>query len=244
MADAFIRHHLLNPAEFWTPTPLPSIAFNDPLYRNAQKNNWSGQPQGLTYQRAIRALENYGHYAEVALLGDKFRKLFSHNGGTFFSQFDPTTGVAAGLTPNGYGPTILAALEYISRMHGIHLDVEHDRVWWSALDSKDFTYTQRWGDRTWTLTSEKGHFKAALNGRNLFSCTVGVRVVTDLEGNVREVVGMASSPRPVVFCVGSARHEFTVTPNEVYEIGRTKPTLLRAAPFDYPVRESNTNRQK
>ena len=52
--------------------------------------------------------------------------------------------------PDGYGPMILAALEYISRMHGIHLDVEHDRVWWSGLgtDGKDFTYTQRWGDKT------------------------------------------------------------------------------------------------
>ena len=71
MADAFIRHHLLNPAEFWTPVPLPSIAVNQPLYRNTEGNSWSGQPQGLTYQRAIRALENYGHYTEVSLLGQR-----------------------------------------------------------------------------------------------------------------------------------------------------------------------------
>jgi len=53
MADAFIRRHLLNPAEFWTPVPLPSIAVNEPLYRSVPGNNWSGQPMGLTYQRAI-----------------------------------------------------------------------------------------------------------------------------------------------------------------------------------------------
>ena len=57
MADAFIKHHLLNPEEFWTPVPLVSIAANDPLYGTAGVNNWSGQPQGLTYQRAIGALE-------------------------------------------------------------------------------------------------------------------------------------------------------------------------------------------
>ena len=133
MADAFIRYHLLNPDEFWTPVPLVSIAINEPLYRNATVNNWSGQPQGLTYQRAIGALENYGHYAEVTLIGEKLLSILIRNGCTFPQQLDPTTGEPSGPKPDGYGPMILAALEYISRMHGIHLDVEHDRVWWSGL---------------------------------------------------------------------------------------------------------------
>ena len=51
MADEFVRYHLLNPREFWTPMPLPSIAANDPLFHNTRNNDWSGQPQGLTYQR-------------------------------------------------------------------------------------------------------------------------------------------------------------------------------------------------
>jgi hypothetical protein len=34
MADDFVEHHLLNPDEFWTPMPLPSIAANDPAFRN------------------------------------------------------------------------------------------------------------------------------------------------------------------------------------------------------------------
>jgi Trehalase len=71
MADDFIRYHLLNPNEFWTPMPLTSIAANDSFFRSVKNNNWSGQPQGLTYQRSIRALENYGHYAEVCLIGHK-----------------------------------------------------------------------------------------------------------------------------------------------------------------------------
>ena len=32
MADAFIKFHLLNPEEFWTSVPLPSIAVNDSDY--------------------------------------------------------------------------------------------------------------------------------------------------------------------------------------------------------------------
>ncbi len=40
------------------PVPLVSIAINEELSRNAPRNNWSGQPQGLTWQRAIGGLEN------------------------------------------------------------------------------------------------------------------------------------------------------------------------------------------
>ena len=61
MAARFVKEHLLNPAEFRTPFPLPSVAVNDPAFRNAPENNWSGQPEGLTYQRAILALERYGY---------------------------------------------------------------------------------------------------------------------------------------------------------------------------------------
>ena len=235
MADAFIRYHLLNPAEFWTTMPLPSIAVNDPLFRNDSFNSWSGQPEGLTFQRAIRALENYGHYAEVSLIGRRLIKAISPEC-RFTQQFDPFTGLPTSPGQDGYDPTILAALEYISRMEGIYLDVANDQVWWSGLadDGKEFTYAQRWGDRTWTLTCEKGNFTARFNGREVFSCTVGVRVVTDLGGNVREVVGIDSVPRPVVLRVGVTPHKLTVAPNQVYQINGS---VLRTAPFDYPHRD-------
>ena len=89
MADKFIKHHLLNPEEFWTRLPLPSIAVNEPLYRNHPGNDWSGQPQGLTYQRAIGALENYGHFAEVTLLGQKLIPVLIDNDYKFSQQLDP-----------------------------------------------------------------------------------------------------------------------------------------------------------
>lgn len=56
MADRFVREHLLNPCGFWTPFPLPSVAADDPLFRNAPENNWSGQSEGLTYQRSLRTV--------------------------------------------------------------------------------------------------------------------------------------------------------------------------------------------
>jgi hypothetical protein len=212
---------------------------NEPLFRNHIENDWSGQPEGLTYQRAIRALENYGHFVEVTLLG---RKLIEAVGREFrfTQQFDPFTGTPTskqrdGYGVDGYGPTILATLEYISRMHGIHLDVENDRVWWSGLagGGKEFTYTQRWGDRIWVMAYKQEVFTARLNNREVFSCTAGVRVVTDLEGKVCEVVGIDSVRRSVVLRVGGFRHKFNARPNQVYQLDGS---VLRAAPFDYPHR--------
>ena len=126
MADRFIREHLLNPAEFWTPFPLPSVAVNDPAFRNAPENNWSGQPEGLTFQRAILALENYGYHGVVAALGEKLTSAVAENGCRFTQQFDPFTGKPSlvhalthqpvaedGSDPvqDAYGPTMLACLE-------------------------------------------------------------------------------------------------------------------------------------
>ena len=237
MADAFIRHHLLNPAEFWTPVPLPSIAVNQSLYRNTEGNSWSGQPQGLTYQRAIRALENYGHHAEVSLLGQKLFPVLIRNDDKFSQQLDPQTGKPSGPKDDGYGPMILAALEYFSRMHGICLDVAEDQVWWSALGGADFTYTQRWGDRRWTLTAKKDRFTASVNGRDIFSCTRSVRVVTDLAGNVREIVGIAREPQIVVLQMAAVHLSLTVQPNQVWRLDATKSVLAHAAPFDYPYQD-------
>lgn len=234
MADKFIKHHLLDPHEFWTPLPLPSIAVNEPLYRNIPGNDWSGQPQGLTYQRAIGALENYGHYAEVALLGQKLIPVLIRNDYKFSQQLDAQTGKdEARRKRDGYGPMTLAAMEYISRMHGIHLDVVNSRVWWSSLDEKDFAYTQKWGDQSWTMTSKNGKFTARLNGKKLFSSATGVRVLTDLKGNISEIVGIAPTPQSIVFKTRNARHELVVKPNHVYRFADGKLTPLRVVPFDY-----------
>jgi hypothetical protein len=232
MADAFIRDHLLNPAEFWTPLPLPSVAIHEPLYRSGP-NNWSGQPEGLTYQRAIRALDNYGHFAEVTLLGRKLIDAINRGGDHFPQQFDPFTGLATAGHADNYGPTLLSVLEYCSLMHGISLDVEHDQIWWSGLvdGGKDYTYTQRWGDRTWTLTFEKGNFIGRLNDQEVFSCTAGVRVVTDFDGQVREAIGIDSVLRSVTLIVGDTWHKLTVAPNQVVQLDGT---ILQAAPFEYP----------
>lgn len=152
MADEFIRYHLLNPEEFWTTMPLPSIAVNDPFFKNAAGNNWSGKPQGLTFQRSIRALENYGHYAELTMIGNKLLNTIKDS--LFFvQQFDPFNGKCdEPAKRNGYGPTVLASLEFISRFYGIHLS--QDKIYWSCLENdKEFDYSQKLGNQLFKMVT-------------------------------------------------------------------------------------------
>jgi len=174
MADDFIRCHLLNPDEFWTPMPLTSIAANDPFFRNIKNNNWSGQPQGLTYQRAIRALENYGHYAEVSLIGKKLLDKVSKTL-LFTQQFDPYTTEQNGT--DNYGPTILSVLEYFSRMYGVYL--QNDEVHFNGLPHKEsYSYSQRLGNDVYKTSKENSILKGYLNNKEVFSCTAGACAAT------------------------------------------------------------------
>ena len=116
--------------------PLPSVAVNDPLFRNVTTNNWSGQAEALTYQRAIRALENYGYYTLIPQLG---RRLMQAIGPEcrFVQQYDPFTGTPSVICEPGqppqdaYGPAMLSVLEYTARMYGVS-PVRDTLVWGSC----------------------------------------------------------------------------------------------------------------
>jgi hypothetical protein len=188
MAERFVREHLLNTNEFFTPMPLPSIAVNDPSFRNNPGNDWSGQSEGLTWQRAIRALENYGFYHELKILGEKLiETLGSRN--SFPQQFDPFTGDFSGLNEKGdYGPTALSALEYISRLYGIHL--QFDEIYWGCFsrDHHETVYTQHWENDLYRLETRNGVSSGFINDKLIFTVNSGVRVITDWEGLHQKII--------------------------------------------------------
>lgn len=213
MADDFVKYHLMNPAEFLTPMPLPSIAANDPSFRNIPGNNWSGQPQGLTFQRSITALENYGHFAELTIIGRKFLKVIGDSL-KFTQQFDPFTATINN-NKDGYGPSILSSLEFISRMYGIHLT--RDKVLWSCLqDENQYDYTQKWGDRTFKMTTEGSKTYCYINEKVVFSFSKGIRIISDLSGKIREVAGIDTKVQNVEIEYGGEMFKLTVSPNAVY----------------------------
>ena len=200
-ADRFVREHLLNPEEFWTPFPLPSTAVNDPSFRNAPENNWSGQPEGLTWQRAILALENYGYEPLVSRLGDILLRNLARCGCRFTQQYDPFTGEPS-LPPaagdpevlSSYGPTLLAALEYIAHRWGIHPHL--NEIWFSLGSGVPCEYEAVFRGIRARIRSDGRRAEASLNGRVLFQGACGVRVVTDLRGNLLRTVPLEAE-RPL-----------------------------------------------
>ncbi|AHM63032.1 hypothetical protein D770_23935 [Flammeovirgaceae bacterium 311] len=229
MADDFVRVHLLNPDEFWTPVPLPSIAANDALFRNIAGNNWSGQPQGLTYQRSIRALENYGHYAELTLLGEKFLDLLTDSL-KFTQQFHPFEKIINN-SSDGYGPTILASLEFISRLYGIHYT--QDKIYWSAIDrDKQIYYQQAWNKQVFEMEEVGDSMNCYINKEKVFSMSKGVRVVTDLEGKIVEVIGIDTRPKKVRIQGENVDLSLVVAPNSQYRMGENnKLEILKSVEF-------------
>ena len=233
MADAFIAKHLLNPEEFWTAMPLPTIAANDPAFKNIANNNWSGQPQGLTFQRAIRALENYGHYAEVTLLGTRLIETLKQNS-KFTQQYDPFTRKANN-SPDGYGPTILCLLEYISRMHGIHYEADH--MIWSGLNSgaNSSTYAQMVKGNKYLLQINKQYVSAFINDKAIFQCSSNIRCTTDMNGRILSITGIDTLERKVKLTIpGKKTYHLNIKPNCVYKFNKKKQLKLQQqVPFTY-----------
>ena len=201
MADRFVREHLLNPSEFWTPFPLPSVAVNDPAFRNVPENNWSGQPEGLTWQRAILALENYGYHSVVTELGKKLLKAVWENGCRFTQQYDPFTGKASLVhavthqpvnpdsgepVQDAYGPTMLAVLEYTAHRFGIcpHLG----QVWWSLGSGFEYEYKACFYDHRYMIKSNGQRAEMWVDGRLIHAFDCGVRIITDDQGAILNTV--------------------------------------------------------
>lgn len=189
MADRFVKEHLLNPDEFWTNMPLPSVAVGDPLFRNVTTNNWSGQVEALTYQRAIRAMDNYGYEWVLPGLG---RKLFKAIGEqcVFVQQYDPFT-MKPSLSPleggkDAYGPAMLSVLEYTARMYGVH--IEQECLYWGTVGGQESSYEQIWGDRSFRIENTSDGAEAYVDGRRKWKAGANLKVVTNLKGDILRVV--------------------------------------------------------
>lgn len=216
MAEDFVRHHLMNPEEFFTPYPIPSTAINDPKFINMDKNSeycsWAGPSQGLTLQRSVKALENYGFYAEIGMIGERLLSRIGQEPVSFPVQFDPLTGKSAG--SGSYGPMILATMEYFSRMYGVY--VSRDSVVWSGLPAGDLEYKQIWNRREYRLVQRDGRVSGFLDGNMLFEVPVGLRVETDYEGNVKKIAGLAPTKVSGPLLLGKTEvDEFAIAPNQV-----------------------------
>ena len=264
MADAFIADNLMNTSRFWTKMPMPSIAVSDPHFEDRKGNNWSGPSEGLTLQRAIRALEAYGHHAESVLAGLALTQALLNGcktpkGCAFPQQIDPLTAIPE--PGDGYGPMIMSLLEYTARRVGIVPlpQGEGGALLFSAAYNTtgvSTRYDQMLGDSVYSLRSKRmgGRVTASgeLAGASFFNVTataphcdstpcdhvVGVRVIVSAATKVTAVVGISDTPVTVSLSLAAGQVSFTVKPNEEWSIvaggGKLKATLAKSTPFSPP----------
>ena len=185
MAKRFVNEHLLNTDEFYTKMPLPSVSVSDPLFRNITTNNWSGQCEALTYQRAIRALENYGYNELIPKLGSCLFDALKDEC-RFVQQFDPFTGeisrVSLDSEMDAYGPAMLSVLEYISRIYGVHR--EGNLMYWGCMTKAGCIYEQELAGHIYRIENSPAGIKAEIDGKEIFTTRANVKLVTDLEGEI------------------------------------------------------------
>jgi hypothetical protein len=223
MAEDFVRHHVMNPQEFFTPYPIPSTAVNDPKFINMEKSteycSWAGPSQGLTLQRCVKALENYGFYAEIGLIGQRLLNRIGQEPVRFPVQFNPLTGEPAGKGGN-YGPMILATMEYLSRMYGVY--VYREAVVWNGLPGGNLEYKQTWNQNEYRIVHRDGRVTGFLSGNKLFEVPAGLRVETDYEGNVTRIAGLAPQKVSGPLRLGkTVVAEFSIGPNQVRSCSQT-----------------------
>lgn len=217
MADRMVER-LMDPSHFFTRVPFPSIAPGDKKYLRSEDNEycaWSGPSQGLTLQRSVRALENYGHYAELGLVASRFFAVLDKHAGDFNVQFNPETGAPMG--SGGYGPMILAALEYFTHLYGVYPCC--DEIVWNGLalgDGERMECSQRYRGHEYKQVQANGKLCGYVDGVLAFEVSKGVRAVTDRNGKLKKIIGLSPDKLTVSVVQGNIPMSIAVAPNEVF----------------------------
>ena len=74
-------------------------------------------------------------------------------------------------------------------------------------------------------------------GVEKFRATSGVRVVTDLNGAVLEMIGIDRVARRVALTAAGRTRRVTVRPNQIYRTRGVELIASASTPFDFPFRE-------
>ena len=123
----------------------------------------------------------------MSVFGHKLCDALAKNDPIIFTQqFDPYTcePQAAFCTASGdYGPSILAFMGYTSHLYGVEL--LRDRAIFSTNgDCGGCEYTQVEGEHEYTVKNDGKRAAIFIDGREMTAVECGVRIVTDLCGNV------------------------------------------------------------
>ena len=192
--DRIWQRQLGNPAAFWSPVPLASIALDDPAFvRPIPANSWGGASQALTALRAGRWLDHYGRSAQFGTMMDAWCGAIQADP-SMRQQLDPLTGAFTQADQAGYSPTALVMVDYSWRLVGVQ--EQDDRLHWNIRPGHPAargTFLQRRtsNGRTAAIRYDGRGATLTLGGRMIVRIDGGaVRLVTDLNGNPSALRGI------------------------------------------------------
>ncbi len=214
--ETIYQRQIHNPAAFWAPYPLPSIALNDPAFvRPIPRNSWGGASQALTALRAPRWMEHYGKPADLAHLMQQWISAILREN-KFLQQLDPLDGT---FTPDAgdYSPAALVFLDFTWRLSGVRR-IEN-RLEWNLRPPAHATRSSYRLKLTPARTAEvryaSGHAELFLNEKLLYRTSSTFRLVTDLDGKLQSAAGIAPGTTSVLLRHASGRgQKFSIAPNE------------------------------
>jgi hypothetical protein len=205
-----------NAKAFWAAYPLPSIALDDPAFvRPITGNSWGGPSQALTALRAPRWMEHYGKAADLAHLMKQWTDAIVR-AGKFLQQMDPVDG-AFTADSGDYSPAALVFIDFTWRLAGVRRMGE--ALEWNlrpaAPDARSTFRLQATPARVAEIRYADGRADVFVNDKLRYRTRDTVRLVTDLEGNLQSVTGIADVKANVALEIPSGPSlRLSVEPNK------------------------------
>ncbi len=221
--ETIYQRQIHNPAAFWAPYPLASIALDDPAFvRPIPRNSWGGTSQALTALRAPRWMEHYRRPADLAHLMQQWIAAI-HREGKFLQQMDPLDGTFTADTGD-YSPAALVFMDFTWRLAGVRSVGDH--LEWNVrppgLDVRSSYRLRLSPASVAVLKYVSGRGEVSLNGKLLCTTKSTVRLVTSQKGEFRSAVGIAPEKTTVVL-EHTAHHKrsFSIEPNSSVKLNPT-----------------------
>jgi hypothetical protein len=221
--ESMWQKQLHNPAAFWAPYPLPSIALDDPSFvRPIPANSWGGASQALTALRAPRWLEHYGKPAELAFLMKRWCEAIQQDR-AFRQQLDPATGTFTQAGPPGYSPAALVMVDFTWRLVGVR--EEQDMLEWNVRTDLPAARNGRFSIRFDTHHTAAMQYDATgatllVDDRRVARIEHGtVRLTSDRSGRPRRLTGVSEKTEEVSIQFGAEpARKITIQPNQTVQM--------------------------
>jgi hypothetical protein len=198
---------IYNPKAFWTRYPLPSIALDDPAFvRPIPPNSWGGAAQALTALRAPRWMDHYLCHSACVYLMRQWIEAITRRG-EFLQQMDPQSGDFTG-DQGSYSPAMLVLVDFLTRTRGVRPH-QGNLEWNCSGEPGVFTRGAM------KLAGEKRASEIWLRDKRRYVVRGQVRVLTDTEGEILALIGIANQVQGIIIETARGRsYRYTIHPDE------------------------------